>query len=433
VYDVIVVGARVAGSSTALLLARRGLKVLVLDQATFPSDTLSTHQVQVPGGAMLMRWGLLDRVAASGAPPARHVRFDQGAVVLEGRFPECDGVDAVYSPRRRILDSTLVDAAIEAGAEVRQSFIVEDLVWESGRVVGVRGAEKGGTPITDRARLVVGADGKHSFVARAVGAPEYMRRLPLTMGFYTYWEGVSLNGGEIYGRDRRAVGVWPTNDGLALTFVSWPLDEFEAFRAHAEGNFLATLDLAGDVGERVRAGRRVEPFRGSPDLPNVFRKPYGPGWALVGDAGLVMDPITGQGIGLALRQADLLSEAIATGLGGDGDLQRALAGYQRRRDRETKAMYQMTLEIASFSRSSAESQVLFGSMAGDQGQIDRFLGVLTGVVPAHEFFSPRNLMRIMGLRGMVRLARATRRGDRRTDRDGSPIGPRKRPAERVAS
>ena len=123
-HDVIIVGARVAGSATALLLARAGLKVLVVDRATFPSDTLSTHQVQLPGGARLARWGLLDAVIASGAPAARQVRFDTGAAVLSGRFAPYGRVDGVYSPRRTVLDTLLVEAARAAGAEVRQRFDV---------------------------------------------------------------------------------------------------------------------------------------------------------------------------------------------------------------------------------------------------------------------------------------------------------------------
>src|SRR5919197_1835173 len=184
-YDVIVVGARVAGSSTAMLLARRGLKVLVVDRASFPSDTLSTHQVQLPGIAKLRRWGLLERVAASGAPPTRHVVFDQGAVTLDGHYPEFDGVEALYSPRRTVLDKLLVDAAREAGAEVREGFVVEELLADGGRVAGVRGREKGGVDAVERARLVVGADGKHSLVARTVGAATSPDKPVLSMACYT--------------------------------------------------------------------------------------------------------------------------------------------------------------------------------------------------------------------------------------------------------
>ena len=162
-YDVIIVGARVAGSATALLLARQGARVLLLDQARFPSDTLSTHQVQLPAVARLRRWGLLEAVKASNAVPTRTVRFDPGPVVRHGSFPAHEGVDALYSPRRYILDQILLDAAREAGAEVVERFAVEDLLRDSGRVVGITGRAKGAAR-SERAPLVIGADGKHSTV-----------------------------------------------------------------------------------------------------------------------------------------------------------------------------------------------------------------------------------------------------------------------------
>jgi 2-polyprenyl-6-methoxyphenol hydroxylase-like FAD-dependent oxidoreductase len=167
-YDVIIVGARVAGASTAMLLARRGLKVLVVDRATFPSDTLSTHQVQLPGVARLARWGVLDAVLAAGTPVTRDVRFDQGDAVITGRYPAYQGVDAMCSPRRTLLDRVLVDAARAAGAEIRENFAVEEILGD-GQVTGIRGREKGAPSVTEQARLVIGADGKHSLVAVAPG------------------------------------------------------------------------------------------------------------------------------------------------------------------------------------------------------------------------------------------------------------------------
>src|SRR5215471_11655634 len=165
-YDVIVVGTRAAGASTAMLLARNGYKVLAVDRAEFPSDTLSTHQVQLPGVALLKRWGLLEGVEASNAPAARHVRFDSGPVVLDGHFPCFEDADAVYSPRRTVLDRLLVDAARAAGVEVRENFSVDRLTIDSGRVTGIRGRMRndGAATVTESARLVVGADGKRSLV-----------------------------------------------------------------------------------------------------------------------------------------------------------------------------------------------------------------------------------------------------------------------------
>jgi 2-polyprenyl-6-methoxyphenol hydroxylase-like FAD-dependent oxidoreductase len=420
-YDAIVVGGRVAGSPTAMLLARKGMKVLVLDRASFPSDTLSTHQVQIPGVARLRRWGLLDKVIASGAPPARHVVFDQGPAVLDGHFPEFEGVDAVYSPRRTVLDSILIDAAREAGAEIREDVIVEELTTEDGRVTGIRGARKGGPAVSERASVVIGADGKHSMVAARAGSAAYKQTPSLTGAFYTYWEGVPLRGGELYGRPGRAFGAWPTNDGLTITFASWPMGEFDDIRSDVEGNFLRTADLAGDLGERLRASRRVERFRGTRDLPNAIRTPYGPGWALVGDAGLVMDPVTGQGIGHAFADAELVSDALEAGLGGSRPLGEALAEYQTIRDRDRMPMYETTLEIASFSRTPEESAILFGAIAKSQEHTDQFLGVITGAVSPDVFFAPRNLLRVLGVRGMAKMARRRMRASRGGERRPEPI------------
>jgi len=409
-HDVIIVGARVAGSATALLLARTGLKVLVVDRAEFPSDTLSTHQVQVPGVARLARWGVLDAIMAAGTPPTRTVRFDQGAAAFTARVPAWDGVDLMCSPRRTLLDKVLLDAARAAGAEVRENFITEGLLADGGTVTGISGQEKGSPTVTERASLVIGADGKHSTVARAVGAASYRATPPRSMAFYTYWADVPITGGELYGRPGCAVGAWPTNDGLVMTYLAWPNARFGEFRADPERSFLRTLDAVG-LGERIRAGRRAERFRGTPDLPGYFRKPHGPGWALVGDAGLLLDPITGQGIGDAFRDAELLAGAVVTGLGGDRPLAAALAGYQRDRDRAAGPMYDFTARLAALGPPRPGEMALFEALSRSQPDADRFIAMLAGVVPVKEFMSPRNIVGLVGVRGFARLvAGRARRG-----------------------
>jgi 2-polyprenyl-6-methoxyphenol hydroxylase-like FAD-dependent oxidoreductase len=409
-YDVIVVGARVGGASTALLLARRGLKVLAVDRATFPSDTLSTHQVQVPGVARLRRWGILDGVLAAGTPAASAVRFDPGPVVLHGRFPEFEGASAVYSPRRTILDKLLVDAARAAGGEVRERFAFDELVWDGARVAGIRGRSDGAA-VSERAQLVVGADGRHSAVAKAVRAPAYRVVPALTTAYYTYWSGVELAGGEIYSRQcvKRLVGAWPTNDGLVMTYVAAPASEFHAFRADAEGQILAALDKCGDLGERVRAGERADRVFGTADTRNRFHQPFGRGWALVGDAGLVMDPATGAGIADALRDAELLTDAVGAGLDGGPPLDEALAGYQAARDAAAVPMYEMTTDLASFAPPRPEQEMLLRALAGNQAEIDRFLSVLTGSLPGPEYFTPRNMLRLIGVRGVWQALRSQRK------------------------
>jgi 2-polyprenyl-6-methoxyphenol hydroxylase-like FAD-dependent oxidoreductase len=290
---------------------------------------------------------------------------------------------------------------------VREGFVVEEVLTDDGHVTGIRGRvrdrKKSSTTVSEKARLVVGADGKRSLVADAVRAETYNERPVLSMGFYTYWEGVPIEGNEMYVRDRCLIFACPTNEGLVMTYITRPVDEFHLFRSDVEGNFLKTLDLAGDLGERVRCGWPAGRFRGTTDLPNIFRKPHGPGWALVGDAGLVMDPITGQGIGHAFRDAELLADAIYAGFDGRQPLDTALAGYERKRNQEALPMYEFTTDLASFRPPNAEERVLFASLVGNQPEIDRFLGVLTGVVPIREYFVPGKLLKIIGVRGISKV------------------------------
>ncbi|MGI5242831.1 NAD(P)/FAD-dependent oxidoreductase [Dactylosporangium sp. CA-139066] len=378
-YDVIVVGTRVAGSATALLLARRGLKVLAVDRARFPSDTLSTHQVQPPGVARLRAWGLLEPLVAAGTPMARTATFDTGPTVLHGAYP---GPDGVLSPRRTLLDAALLDAAREAGAEVWEGFTVEEV--RPGGIAGrfhrtLRTAEA-------EAPFVVGADGKHSTVAKAVRAREYRARPGTAAACYAYVEGLELTGGEVYARPDRLAGAWPTNDGLCVVYLGVPRERFDAVRA---AGFVRSLPP--ELGERVAAGRIAERVRATTDLPNVFRRPYGPGWALAGDAGLVMDPITGQGIGNALRDAEALAAALADGLGGARPLRPALRAYHRGRDRDRRAMYRITTGMAAFRRDRF-GPALYRRIAGNPAEVTRFLGAISGAIPARDYFGPLGLL-----------------------------------------
>ena len=307
VYDAIIVGARCAGSPTAMLLARKGYRVLVVDRATFPSDTVSTH-VMHPLAVAALAPG--DCSIASRRPAAR--RFTRTPSISapsrsRGRRAPADAPVA-YCARRTVLDKLLVDAAAEAGAEIREGFTVEEVLVEDGVVVGIKGRSKGGEPVIERAKLVVGADGRHSLVAEAVRPEQYNERPPLLAAYYTYWSGLPMDGRfETYIRAHRGFAAAPTHDGLTLTVGGWPYAEFEANKKDVEGNFLKMFDLAPEFAERIRGAKRVAPFAGAA-VPNFFRKPYGPGWALVGDAGYNKDPITAQGITDAFRDAELCAD-----------------------------------------------------------------------------------------------------------------------------
>jgi 2-polyprenyl-6-methoxyphenol hydroxylase-like FAD-dependent oxidoreductase len=227
--------------------------------------------------------------------------------------------------------------------------------------------------------------------------PAATRTVPArSFGYDTYWAGLPMRGGEMYARERRMIGAWPTNDGLVVTYVAAPIDEFHAFRSDIEGNVLRSLDEAGDLGERARAATRAERFKGTADLASHVRRPNGAGWALVGDAGLAMDPITGQGIADALRDAELLASAFD---GGErfGDDERA-------RNEAVLPMYDFTAKLAAFAPPTIEERLLFSALAERPADVERFFGALTGAVPMRELFTPRTLLRLLGPRGLATCA-----------------------------
>jgi 2-polyprenyl-6-methoxyphenol hydroxylase-like FAD-dependent oxidoreductase len=393
-YDVIVVGARCAGSPTAMLLGRLGYRVLLLDRATFPSDAPRCHFIQPPGVARLQRWGLLESIKASNCPSISTIRFDVGPSVLVSSPPDTDGGAGSYGPRRSVLDKILVDAAAEAGVEVREGFSVQEVLLDGDRVTGIRGRTLDGATVTEKAGIVVGADGMRSLVARTVQALTYHTKPARTCVYFAYWSGVPVKGCEIYARPQRAIFAFPTNDDLTCIAMEWPVQEFQAVRADIEGNFLKTIALAPSLAERVQAGRREERFMGSGDLPNFYRKPYGPGWALVGDAGYHKDPYLAQGITDAFRDAELVTEAIDAGLSGRRGLAEALGDYERQRNEETMPIYELNYQHASLDPLSLEMQQLLGALHGKQAETNGFFGVLQGTVPLAAFYAPEHIMHL---------------------------------------
>src|SRR5919109_1015141 len=351
-YDAIVVGARCAGSPTAMLLARRGHRVLVVDRAGFPSDTLSTHYIHQSGVASLERWGLLPRIAAAGASAIRNYTLDVGPFALQGAPPPIGDVADAYSLRRTVLDEILVEAAADAGVEVRQKFPVDGLVTEGDRVTGIRSRGR-----TEHAQIVIGADGLNSLVAREVGAPTY--------------------------------------DDKVVTVVLWPSADFHDVRSNIEGRFMDALELAPGLAARVRRATRTERFRGTGRLPNFYRRPHGDGWALVGDAGYHKDPILALGISDAFRDAELLAQAIDAGLSGRAPLARALMEYERRRNELSAHGFQSTIDFARLQPPPPEMQQLFAALRDNPRDRDRLFGTFAGTVPPHEYFAPDNLARIL--------------------------------------
>ncbi|MFN0089006.1 MAG: NAD(P)/FAD-dependent oxidoreductase [Acidimicrobiales bacterium] len=394
-FDVIIIGARCAGSPTAMLLARQGYDVLLVDRATFPSDhAQSTHVVWQDGGERLARWGLFEAATAA-CPPIERFTIDLGPFALTGSPPPAGTVVAAHAPRRALLDKVLVDAAVGVGVALRERCTLEGLVVEDGGVVGARLRGPAGETVVERASLVVGADGAHSLVARQVDAPVRDER-PVYQGTsWSYWSGVPVDGLELYVREHMGAYAFPTDDGLTLVGVNAAADGYASARrdvAAHHGTVLA--QVAPGLAERVAAGEREDRWC-TGATANVVRKPWGPGWALVGDAGCFKDPCTARGISDAFRDAELLADAIHRGLAGGGALSDALAQFERRRDEATLPTFEFTCQLAPFDPPTPEMLALFGALRGNQAQIDRFWGVLAGTVPVQDFFSPDSVAAIM--------------------------------------
>jgi flavin-dependent dehydrogenase len=393
-FDAIVVGARCAGAPTAMLLARKGYRVLLVDRASFPSDTVSTHVVHPTGIAALRRWGLLDQVVATGCPSIDTYSFDFGPFTISGTPRACEGTSTAYAPRRTVLDAILVTAAAEAGVEVRERFTVEQVLVEDGRVVGIEGHGDGGQTVVARARVVIGADGRNSLVAKAVQPEQYHEKPELLWGYYSYWSDLPVNGFETVVRPYRGWAAAPTNDGLTMLVVGWPYAEAAAYKADVETNYLKTLELAPEFAERVRGATRQDRFTAAVS-PNFFRKPFGPGWALVGDAGYTKDPITAQGIPDAFRDAERCAQALDETFAGERNFDAAMSEYQRTRDELALPIYEFTTQLATLEPPPPEMQQLLGAVYGNQEAMDAFVGVAAGTVSPLEFFDPANVGRLM--------------------------------------
>jgi flavin-dependent dehydrogenase len=369
-YDTIVVGARCAGAATAMLLARSGQRVLVVDRSPYGGDTLSTHALMRGGVLQLHRWGLLERIVAAGTPPIRRTVFDYGHEVVDVTIKPRDGVDALYAPRRTVLDRVLVDAALEAGAEFCFGVTVTGLRRDAtGAVTGIEGRDARGRPVATGAALTVGADGIRSTVAARVGAPVERRGQGATAVIYRYVAGVASDAYEWHYRPGLVGGIIPTNGGDACIFAGTTPQRFRPMRGDV-GRGMDDILTAVDprLAARVAGGRPASAVRSFPGVPAHLRTAHGPGWALVGDAGYFKDPITAHGITDALRDAELLSRAIIAG--------RDLAAYQAERDALSHALFSASDAVASYAWSGQEAPALVRAMsAAMNAEVDALLAL----------------------------------------------------------
>jgi flavin-dependent dehydrogenase len=367
--DVVVVGARAAGASTALLLARAGLDVIVVDRSRYGLDTVSTHSLMRGAVVQLRRWGLLDTLVAAGTPPIRRATFHYAA---ESTTIDLRPGDALYAPRRTVLDPLIVDAAAAAGARVHFGFSATDL-WRDrdGRVCGLHVQDRRGQVTSIRSRLVVGADGYHSTVARLVNAPVERASDGASAYLYRYWSGVATDGYEWVFRPSATAGLIPTNDDLTCVYVGCTPD-----RLTRDADLYARLlrEANPAIAERVLAGSQVGRTRRFTGHPGRMLRPYGPGWALVGDAGYWKDPISAHGLTDALRDAELLARATLAAFDGTA-FDEALAGYHAERNRLSDEVFDITDRIARAEWTEREIggllRSLSQSVAAEAATLDR--------------------------------------------------------------
>jgi flavin-dependent dehydrogenase len=352
-HDVVVVGARAAGAATAQLLARLGHDVVLLDEARFPADTLSTHQIARTGVVQLHRWGLLDSVLDSGAPAIRQFTVTVAGESTTRAIKDKAGVDLLVAPRRYILDALVADAAARAGVDVRLGVAVDGVCMDdAGRATGVYGHDRAGDLLEIEARFVVGADGLRSRVARSVGAEVVEARGNDGAAQYAYFRDLPWHGIEFFVADRALAGVFPTHHGEACIWVCTPSSDARAARRRAASRtdaFTALLQKAApELAARLRGGVRTSPVHGMLHMPNLVRQAYGPGWALVGDAGYHRDAVTGHGLSDAYRDAELVAAALNDALSGDIGERTALADYQSQRDRALRDVFELTCALAAY-------------------------------------------------------------------------------------
>ncbi len=345
-YDVIVVGARAAGAATAMLLARSGLKVLAIDRQAYGSDTLSTHALMRGGVAQLARWGVLPDLVRAGTPAIGRTTFYYGDEAIGIDIKADETVDALYAPRRSVLDRILVDAARASGADVRHGVALVGLTFaHDRRVTGASIRDTRGAIYNVSADLVIGADGRHSSVARFVGADTYRRSQHNTATIYGYFSGLGNRGFRWFYRPGIGAGAIPTNDGLTCIFVGMAPERFrQEIPAGTKAAFRKILrETSADFATEVSNATQLGPFRGFAGEVGYFRQSFGPGWALVGDAGYFKDPITAHGITDALRDAERLAQAVASPRAG------AFRRYQEERDALSVELFEATEAIASFA------------------------------------------------------------------------------------
>ncbi len=409
-FDVIVVGARCAGAPLAALLARRGVKVALVEQATSLYDTLSTHVLEAQALTFLDRLGVMQKIRATGAPLID--RFDARQEDLEYITPipqQSGGVGGTASVRRTLLDPILAQAAAEAGADLRMASRVTGLVEDQGRVAGVR-VPQNGSETTLKARLVVGADGRNSTIASLVGARKYNLTPNERFMYWSFFEGVEPASDPAFVFHRwedRMVIATHADSGLYQVILIPDLRDLPRFRADLEGSFMEYARSCRPVAQALQGTHRVGKFFGMLRWEGFFREAAGPGWVLVGDAGHFKDPTPGQGIQDAFQQVDALVPAIAAALDGSAEnTDSEMAAWGRWRDKDAAEHYWLATDMGKAGPIPAVLPEIVKRLL-QQGKIDTFLDLFyTHQSRPSQVFTPA---RVLGATGRLLARRGCKR------------------------
>ena len=362
--------------------------MLLVDRDRFPSEMgQSTHLIHPLGVARLRAWGVLPAIEARAAP-FTDWRVDMHGIVLEGAPPAVEGHQTSHGPRRRLLDGVLAEAASAAGVEFRERTRAVDLLTRDGRVAGLAMADRRGRRSDERARVVIGADGPTSLVARRVGARESHREPIVQSNIWTYWRGIALDHVRLYIRERAGAFAFPSSDGAVLVAANLMRDEFVRARRGRETAYYARLaEIAPDLREMVAGATQVDRLHAG-CTRGFVRRAAGPGWALVGDAGMKKDPVTAQGISAAFRCAEMLAEAVDDGLSGRRPLDDALTAYEAERDRWLMPFYRFTARLARFARPTGAQAAFYRAARGDAAVTARLFGAVALTESPETLFEP---------------------------------------------
>jgi menaquinone-9 beta-reductase len=394
-FDVVVIGSGVAGAPTAMLLARAGHKVLLMDRQIFPRDALSTHFIWPRGVSYLNRWGLAQTIMQR-TPHFSVLEMSVEGICLRGSVPipqlearfrqlhgDITGVtNRYFGPRRNFLDTFLQDEAEKAGAVVRDGTSLVEPILEEGRVTGIRAIGSSGAQMSVKTKLVVGADGMHSTFAKQIGA-RVLQATPIsTFAYWGYFSGIKRDELAFFRRGRLGAAIFPTSDGTHMALAYGPMASWEDFRQNAEGNFLKTWDFcAPEVAALIREGKREEPFKACSKMPAFRHQQFGPGWVLIGDAGSFKDQATAIGITHAFRDAELVSNFIHRALAGEMTMDNALAAYASLHDKDYVDYFNLVCQVAEMNIYTKPEVEFFYSIHRNQEQVDNVISQFGDTLP----------------------------------------------------